>query len=72
MDDPRYGTEPPENIPVLHGDGSVGRLLAGELKGERVEGLDSYIIPIFDDGCVGRLLAGVLNCREGDCNRFLF
>jgi redox-sensitive bicupin YhaK (pirin superfamily) len=34
MDDPRYGVEPPENIPVLEsGDGVIGRLLAGEYGG---------------------------------------
>jgi redox-sensitive bicupin YhaK (pirin superfamily) len=29
MDNPRYGTEPPENLPLLSYDGVVGRLLAG-------------------------------------------
>jgi len=29
MDDPRYGTEPPENIPILKTDGGSARILAG-------------------------------------------
>lgn len=33
MEDPRYGTEPPENIPILSFDGSTARLLAGEYDG---------------------------------------
>lgn len=32
MDDPRYGTEPPERIPVLkHGDHTTARLMAGTM-----------------------------------------
>jgi len=31
MDDPRYGTEPPENIPVFSGEGVSARVLAGTL-----------------------------------------
>jgi quercetin 2,3-dioxygenase len=42
MDDPRYGTEPPENIPTIEADGVTARLLAGPLvdpsKGSVAEG----------------------------------
>jgi hypothetical protein len=31
MDDPRYGTEPPENIPVITESGILGRVLAGQV-----------------------------------------
>jgi redox-sensitive bicupin YhaK (pirin superfamily) len=31
MEDPRYGTEPPENIPTIQSDGSLARVLAGSL-----------------------------------------
>jgi redox-sensitive bicupin YhaK (pirin superfamily) len=32
MDDPRYGTEPPENIPILSfGPGANARVMAGTL-----------------------------------------
>eukprot|EP01041_Mallomonas_annulata_P011889 gene11889-24910_t len=34
MDDPRYGTEPPENIPVFTSDGVSVRILAGEMAGK--------------------------------------
>lgn len=36
MDDPRYGTEPPERIPnITVGSGSSGRIMAGETAGHR-------------------------------------
>lgn len=31
MDDPKYGTEPPQNLPLLKGEGYEGRLLAGSV-----------------------------------------
>lgn len=35
MDDPRYGTEPPENIPVVSlGENSFVRVLAGDYQGQ--------------------------------------
>lgn len=35
MNDPRYGTEPPENIPVVTAQGMHARLLAGEMNGSK-------------------------------------
>jgi redox-sensitive bicupin YhaK (pirin superfamily) len=42
MDDPRYGTEPPENLPILnHTPGVTGRLLAGKFEDFQVKHLRS-------------------------------
>jgi redox-sensitive bicupin YhaK (pirin superfamily) len=32
-DDPRYGTEPPERLPVIEAAGVLGRVIAGDVEG---------------------------------------
>lgn len=47
MKDPRYGTEPPENIPTLKIEGGVTcRLLAGSMNGGTVAGPFTTVTPV--------------------------